>query len=175
MTRFPLIATAALTVGLATPATAQQTYGNYTPASIADYEACKKADTQNQILGGVIGGLAGGLLGNEIEKGEGTVIGAAGGAYAGSRLLNKDCESRLVPQEAGYGQTTTITNTQTLPAVERNAEGYYDGNGNYVLARDGAPYEANRSTYTTDTGMVRVEEDGRVFYVSRSDYDRFYR
>lgn len=141
-------------VAFAATATASASAQTYTPESQRAYEACKRADTQNQVLGGVIGGLAGGLLGNEIEKGEGTLLGGAAGAYAGTRVANKDCESRLVPATRSYnGRTSTYTNTQTLPAYQ----------------------DSTRSSYNTGNGMIRVEENGRVFYVSQSDYERFYR
>ncbi|MGB3455474.1 MAG: glycine zipper 2TM domain-containing protein [Litorimonas sp.] len=155
MPRFSTTTTAlaaAMTL-FAAPALAQV----YTAESQAEYEACKKKDTQNQIIGGVVGGVLGGFLGDKIEKGEGTVIGGAAGAYAGTRVANKDCEALLVRDDfADYGtgyetQTTTVVTTEPRSEV------------------------AGAVTYAP-TGMVRVEDDnGRVFYVSQADYDRYYR
>ncbi|MGB6229522.1 MAG: hypothetical protein WBF53_05285 [Litorimonas sp.] len=156
----------------------------YTADSQRAYEDCKKTDRNNQILGGIVGGLVGGVIGDKIEDGEGTIIGGAAGAYAGTRIANKDC-SKLLVQDYGYVDPASTSVT------------YDQRTGQYVDTRTGAVVSGpNGSTTTQPTysarsntavagsvesaapsGMVRVTDSrtGEVFFVSQADYDRYYR
>lgn len=165
---------AALTGALclsAAPAMAQYTTSQYTATSLAAFEDCKKKDTEGQVLGAVLGGVLGGVVGNEVEKGEGTVIGGAAGAYAGTQVANKDCQKLLVPQTQvdAYNQSEYTT--------------YDVRSGQYIDTRTGAvvtttprePVVAGAIDTRTE-GMVRVTDDaGNVFYISEDDYRRYYR
>ena len=174
------IAALSLTLLAAAPAVAQ----TYTLESQAAYEECKTKDTEGQVLGAVVGGLLGGVIGNEVEKGEGTVIGGAAGAYAGTRVANKDCEALLVPTyDTAYNEDYGIPDEYLT---------YDAASGRYIDNRTGEYVEPLPGTYDvratprtsvagaverTPNGMVRVTdpETGAVAYVSQADYDRYYR
>ena len=174
------IAALSLTAMAAAPAIAQ----TYTLESQAAYEECKTKDTEGQVLGAVVGGVLGGVVGNEIESGEGTVLGGAAGAYAGTRVANKDCEALLVPTyETAYNEDYGISDEYLT---------YDVASGRYIDNRTGEFVEPIEDSYTvrsnprtsvagavetTPNGMVRVTdpETGAVVYVSQSDYDRYYR
>ncbi len=59
----------------------------------------KVSDSKSGIGGAVIGGIAGGLLGNQVGSGDGkklaTVAGAAGGAYAGKEVAERNKEYKI--------------------------------------------------------------------------------
>lgn len=175
------IAVLSLTALAATPALAQ----TYTLESQAEYEECKQKDTEGQVLGAVVGGLLGGALGNEVESGEGTVIGGAAGAYAGTQVANKDCEALLVPTyETAYNEDYGIPDEYLT---------YDAASGRYIDNRTGEfvePIQSNSYAIRADqrtsvagaletnpNGLVRVvdPETNAVIYVSASDYERYYR
>ena len=153
----------------AAPALAQNSMSQYTAASVAAYEQCKTKDTEGQVLGAIVGGVLGGVLGNEVEKGEGTVIGGAAGAYAGTQVANKDCESRLVP-------LTTATYDSRFTRYDARTGEYYDTRTGAAVTATPRDSEVAGAFTTSPDGLVRVTDDnGRTFYVSQSDYERYYK
>lgn len=189
-TRFSAVSTIA--VLMAAPAAAQYVDGQYTVESRAAYEDCKSSDTQNQILGAVVGGVVGGVVGNEIEEGEGTAIGAAGGAYAGTQIADKDCEDHLRRDHDAR------TDLRARTAIGTQRRTFYDANDQRVITDEygrvisvsprtdvagavaydvSTRYEyVDESRYDNRT-MVRLRDTatGNLFFVNRADYDRYYR
>ena len=169
-------AVAGLVSAVALPAAAQ-TYtssGVVYQGNTAAYEECERKDNDDQIIGAVAGGLLGGFLGNEIEKGEGTVIGGAAGAYAGAKIADKNCDRFNGPEyrQPVYSQNTYGQTTYTQPAYRTDAYGR-----TVVTTNVPAPQVAGRVETRTTGGMVLVTDaqTGQRFYVSQADYDRYYR
>ena len=78
-------------------------------------EVIQKGDSNN-IAGTVIGGIVGGLIGSQVGQGRGstaaTIIGAAGGAYAGNQIQKRQRgpnESFRVTVRLDNGAYQTIT------------------------------------------------------------------
>ncbi|MBA3056725.1 MAG: glycine zipper 2TM domain-containing protein [Gammaproteobacteria bacterium] len=92
------MAPANTSVGTAYP---QSSYGAYTGYGVVQSIELVQQGSSGVGAGAVVGGIVGGILGNQVGGGRGntaaTVLGAAGGAYAGHEL-----EKRNQPQANAY-------------------------------------------------------------------------
>lgn len=79
----------------------QSNYGAYTGYGVVQSIELVQQGTSGIGAGAVMGGIVGGILGHQVGSGQGntaaTVLGAAGGAYAGHEL-----EKRNQPQANAY-------------------------------------------------------------------------
>lgn len=79
----------------------QSGYGAYTGYGVVQSIELVQQGTSGIGAGAVVGGIVGGILGHQVGSGQGntaaTVLGAAGGAYAGHEL-----EKRNQPQANAY-------------------------------------------------------------------------
>lgn len=79
----------------------QSNYGSYTGYGVVQSIELVQQGTSGIGAGTVVGGIVGGILGHQVGSGQGntaaTVLGAAGGAYAGHEL-----EKRNQPQANAY-------------------------------------------------------------------------
>jgi len=103
-----LAALALATATFTAPAIAHA--GNYNEAGYR-YNECKKADKDNQLVGGLIGAIAGGVLGSQVSgngaRTEGSVLGAVVGAAAGAGIADDNRNCRQEVQRAAYGSQKT--------------------------------------------------------------------
>jgi len=96
----------------------QSTYGAYTGYGVVQSIELVRQGNTGIGAGAVVGGIVGGILGHQVGSGQGntaaTVLGAAGGAYAGHEI-----EKRNQPQADAYkftirmrdGSYQTVTQT----------------------------------------------------------------
>ncbi|WP_371397501.1 glycine zipper 2TM domain-containing protein [Fretibacter rubidus] len=74
------------------------------------YNACKSADKDNQVIGGLIGAVVGGVVGSQVSgngaRTEGSVLGAALGAAAGAGIGD---DKRNCRRETGVVRPRTVT------------------------------------------------------------------
>lgn len=130
---------AALSLGAC--ATQSPTYSSASTASQASFSGAGtvqsvelvKEDTRNGIgLGTVAGAVIGGVLGHQVGEGSGrtaaTVIGAAGGAYAGNRIEDSQ---RGQPRDA-YRVTLRMDNGDSRTVVQASDNGLRVGDRAWV-------------------------------------------
>lgn len=108
LTKMKTLSAAALALAvIATPSLAAA--NSYSSTA---YEACKRSDTGNQVLGGVLGAVAGGVFGSQVAgngaRTEGSAIGAVLGGLAGSQIANKDCSTRTAYRNEGSRSTAPV-------------------------------------------------------------------
>ncbi len=119
----PLTAAALAAATVISPVTASaQTYN---PSGFDHYDACKKRDKNNQLVGGLIGAVAGGVIGSQVAavgaRSEGSALGAVLGAAAGAGIAddNRNCRTEEArASRVGYQQTDPVYNTP--PAYQRS-------------------------------------------------------
>lgn len=94
-------------------------------------------------MGAVVGGVLGGLLGNQIGKGRGntaaTILGAAGGAYAGHQYQKSNNRSAAYEITVRMSDGTLRTVTQEIMPHWRIGERVRFDNGQLVRAQEFQP------------------------------------
>ena len=167
--------TLSVAAGLATlamPAAAQaQSYHN------GSYAACKSADKDAQVVGGLLGAVVGGVLGSQVSgngaRTEGSVLGAVLGGAAGAGIgdSKRKCRTEAGYNGAGYNdrrRTTTYDRGYSpAPTVYRGGSTYGGsvvtvGHSGHNSSRHNRTYRTNQRGY--DTGYTRSDRS----------YDRSY-
>ena len=143
-------------VTLTAPAIAHA--NNYSNTNYS-YEDCKRADSENQLVGGLIGAVAGGVLGSQVAgrgaRTEGSAIGAVLGAGLGAvigddqrkcgSISGRDVVYNNAPRRVSSGYTSSNRGSSsrtvyTSPRIETvyNTSGYgtIRGNGYNDAAQD---------------------------------------
>lgn len=133
-------------VTLTTPAIAQA--NNYSNANYS-YEDCKRADGENQLIGGLLGAVAGGVLGSQVAgngaRTEGSAIGALLGGGLGVAIGDdqrrckelKTASYDNAPRNYNSGYSTAnqgVSSSRTVytsPRVQTVNAGYSYGNQSY--------------------------------------------
>ena len=112
---------------------------------VCDRAAPAPRNTGNEIAGTVLGGVVGGLLGHQVGRGSGntaaTIIGAAGGAVAGSAIA----------KNGGSQPTPNCRTVQTTREVVNGYDVIYRYNGRDVSVR--LPYNPGSTLKVAVTVM----------------------
>lgn len=168
----PLSVAATLAI-IATPSVAAAQ--DYHPQT-RDYQACKTADKDSQIVGGLIGAVLGGVAGSQISgsgaRTEGSVLGAVLGGAAGAGIADdrRNCraESRVYdrqvyPSTATYGGGYSGSTTTTYPTTTTHyptTTPYGSTSGSVVHVGHGSHNSYPTRTRRYDRGYSRSYDRG---------------
>lgn len=181
LTKMKTLSAAALALAvIATPSLAAA--NSYSSTA---YEACKRSDTGNQVLGGVLGAVAGGVFGSQVAgngaRTEGSAIGAVLGGLAGSQIANKDCSTSTAYRNEGSRSTAPVYSSggYTTSAPVYSSGGYTTSAPVYSSDNYNTVYTSPRVAAVNYSVSQPTYRDGRsnrsYGYNDRRDERRYQR
>ena len=173
LTKMTTLSAAALALAvIATPSLAAA--NSYSSTA---YEACKRSDTGNQVLGGVLGAVAGGVFGSQVAgngaRSEGSAIGAVLGGLAGSQIANKDCSTSTAYRNERPRSTAPVYSSggYTTSAPVYSSGGYTTSAPVYRSDNYNTVYTSPRVAAVNYSVSRPSYRDGRLAALDREIYE----